>query len=57
VYCLLYCPTVLQVELDEGVLRKLAATARAALNPMAAMFGGVVGQEVGGWAGGVGLVV
>lgn len=32
--------------MDEGVLRKLAATARACLNPMAAMFGGVVGQEV-----------
>lgn len=35
-----------QVELDEGVLRWLALTARACLNPMAAMFGGVVGQEV-----------
>lgn len=35
-----------KVELDEGVLRKLALTARACLNPMAAMFGGVVGQEV-----------
>ena len=45
-----YCPPllVLQAELDEGVLRKLAATARATLNPMAAMFGGVVGQEVSG---------
>ncbi|KAL4450533.1 hypothetical protein ABPG77_000889, partial [Micractinium sp. CCAP 211/92] len=35
-----------KAELDEGVLRKLALTARACLNPMAAMFGGVVGQEV-----------
>ncbi|KAI3434380.1 hypothetical protein D9Q98_002458 [Chlorella vulgaris] len=35
-----------KAELDEGVLRKLAGTARATLNPMAAMFGGVVGQEV-----------
>jgi ubiquitin-activating enzyme E1 len=35
-----------KAEVDEGVLRKLAATARACLNPMAAMFGGVVGQEV-----------
>jgi hypothetical protein len=46
-----YCRIVPQAELDEGVPRKLAATARAALNPMAAMFGGVVGQEVGGGAG------
>ena len=37
---------LLQAELDEGVLRKLARTAAASLNPMAAMFGGVVGQEV-----------
>lgn len=36
-----------QVELDEGLLRKLSFTARGELNPMAAMFGGVVGQEVG----------
>ncbi len=43
----MYCSTVPQAELDEGVLRKLAGTARATLNPMAAMFGGVVGQEVG----------
>ncbi|PRW20689.1 Ubiquitin-activating enzyme E1 2 isoform A [Chlorella sorokiniana] len=35
-----------KAELDEGVLRKLARTAAASLNPMAAMFGGVVGQEV-----------
>ncbi|PSC67218.1 Ubiquitin-activating enzyme E1 2 [Micractinium conductrix] len=35
-----------KVEVDDGVLRKLALTARACLNPMAAMFGGVVGQEV-----------
>lgn len=28
------------------MLRKLALTARASINPMAAMFGGVVGQEV-----------
>ena len=43
-----------QVELDEGVLRKLAGTARACLNPMAAMFGGVVGQEVRQWCVGRG---
>lgn len=32
--------------LDEDVIRKLAFTARGYLNPMAAMFGGIVGQEV-----------
>lgn len=41
-----HTPSGLQAEVDEGVLRKLASTARACLNPMAAMFGGVVGQEV-----------
>ena len=34
------------MDLDEGVLSRLAHTARACINPMAAMFGGVVGQEV-----------
>lgn len=33
-------------ELDESVLRWLALTSSAELNPMAAMFGGIVGQEV-----------
>ena len=37
----------MQVDLDEGLLRKLAYTARGELNAMAAMFGGIVGQEVG----------
>eukprot|EP00271_Cylindrocystis_brebissonii_P015800 TRINITY_DN38822_c0_g1_i1.p1 TRINITY_DN38822_c0_g1~~TRINITY_DN38822_c0_g1_i1.p1 ORF type:complete len:1057 (+),score=227.94 TRINITY_DN38822_c0_g1_i1:231-3401(+) len=32
--------------LDEGILRRFAHGASAELNPMAAMFGGVVGQEV-----------
>mmetsp|Transcript_6335 Transcript_6335/g.17708 ORF Transcript_6335/g.17708 Transcript_6335/m.17708 type:complete len:697 (+) Transcript_6335:1459-3549(+) len=36
----------MQVELEEQVVLKLAHTARAVLNPMAAMFGGMVGQEV-----------
>lgn len=48
IFFLQFCNTFFQpqVELDEGVLRKLARTAAASLNPMAAMFGGVVGQEV-----------
>lgn len=33
-------------EIDEKLLRHFAFGARAVLNPMAAMFGGVVGQEV-----------
>lgn len=33
-------------DLDEAVLRWMALTARAELSPMAATFGGVVGQEV-----------
>ncbi len=33
-------------ELNEGVLRTLAHCASGELNPMAAMFGGIVGQEV-----------
>lgn len=37
---------VSQVELDDDVILKLAHTACAVLNPMAAMFGGIVGQEV-----------
>ncbi len=41
-----HCFQCVQAELDEAVLRKLARTAAASLNPMAAMFGGVVGQEV-----------
>ena len=36
----------LPATIDETVLRWLALTACAELNPMAAMFGGVVGQEV-----------
>lgn len=35
-----------KAEIDETVLRWMALTARAELNPMAAAFGGVVGQEV-----------
>jgi len=35
-----------KVELDEAVILKLAHTACAVINPMAAMFGGMVGQEV-----------
>lgn len=35
-----------QVELDATVIKWLSLTARAELNPMAAMFGGIVGQEV-----------
>lgn len=34
------------MELDEAVILKLAHTACAVINPMAAMFGGMVGQEV-----------
>ncbi|PIN13370.1 Ubiquitin activating enzyme UBA1 [Handroanthus impetiginosus] len=33
-------------EIDEKLLRNFAFGARAVLNPMAAMFGGIVGQEV-----------
>ncbi|CAM8949146.1 unnamed protein product [Rhodiola kirilowii] len=33
-------------EIDQNVLRSFAFGARAVLNPMAAMFGGLVGQEV-----------
>ncbi|KAJ4823518.1 E1 ubiquitin-activating protein [Turnera subulata] len=33
-------------EIDKNVLRHFAFGARAVLNPMAAMFGGIVGQEV-----------
>ncbi|GAA0147391.1 ubiquitin-protein ligase [Lithospermum erythrorhizon] len=33
-------------EIDNGLLRYFAFGARAVLNPMAAMFGGIVGQEV-----------
>lgn len=35
-----------KVELEEGIIKKLAYNATAELNPMAALFGGVVGQEV-----------
>lgn len=35
-----------KADLDRDVLRKLAHGAAGELNPMAAMFGGVVGQEV-----------
>jgi len=41
------CPDgVKQEELDEAVLSKLALGATGELSPMAALFGGVVGQEV-----------
>lgn len=33
-------------EIDEKIVRSFAFGARAVLNPMAAMFGGIVGQEV-----------
>ena len=36
----------MQVQLEDEVILKLAHTARAVINPMAAMFGGMVGQEV-----------
>lgn len=39
-------PEVLEGEGAESIIRKLALTARGNLNPMAAMFGGIVGQEV-----------
>ena len=39
-------PEAQRASLDEAVLRKLAHCAGGELNPMAAMFGGVVGQEV-----------
>ncbi|KAL3140560.1 E1 ubiquitin-activating protein, variant 3 [Trebouxia sp. C0010 RCD-2024] len=35
-----------KVDLDEDVLQKLSFTAAGELSPMAAMFGGIVGQEV-----------
>ncbi|DBB17709.1 TPA: NEDD8-activating protein uba3 [Trebouxia sp. C0006] len=35
-----------KVDVDEDVLRKLAYTSSGEISPMAAMFGGVVGQEV-----------
>jgi len=35
-----------KVDIDEDIINKLAASAAAQLNPMAAMMGGVVGQEV-----------
>lgn len=37
---------VARCEIDEDIIKKLSSTALAQLNPMAAMFGGVVGQEV-----------
>ncbi len=39
-------PADARVEIDEAVVRKFASGASGELNPMAAMFGGVVGQEV-----------
>lgn len=33
-------------ELDENLLRLFASGSKAVLNPMATMFGGIVGQEV-----------
>ena len=35
----------LGIELEAGILRKLAYTAGGDLSPMAALFGGIVGQE------------
>ena len=35
-----------KAELDEKVLEQLSFTASGLLNPMAAMFGGIVGQEI-----------
>ena len=35
-----------RANLDEAVVRKLAHSATGELNPMAAMFGGIMGQEV-----------
>ena len=35
-----------KVELDDDLVLKLAHTAAAVISPMAAMFGGMVGQEV-----------
>lgn len=35
------------VSLDEHTLKLLAFSATGDLNPMAAMFGGIIGQEVG----------
>lgn len=40
-------PSGAGADLDEGVLKLLAFGAAGELNPMAAMFGGIVGQEVG----------
>lgn len=37
---------VAKVEIDDKLIRNFAFGARAVLNPMAAMFGGIVGQEV-----------
>jgi hypothetical protein len=37
--------------LDELTLRLLSYSATGDLSPMAAMFGGIIGQEVGGWQG------
>ena len=34
-----------RVELETGILKKLAYTAAGDLSPMAALFGGIVGQE------------
>lgn len=39
-------PEAARANLDEAVVRKLAHCATGELNPMAAMFGGIVGQEV-----------
>ena len=35
-----------KAEVDEKVLEQLSFTASGLLNPMAAMFGGIVGQEI-----------
>lgn len=35
-----------KVDVDEAILRHLAQTAHAVINPMAAIIGGIVGQEV-----------
>lgn len=39
-------PEAARANIDEAVVRKLAHCATGELNPMAAMFGGIVGQEV-----------
>ena len=35
-----------QADLDDAVLAKFASTCSGEINPMCAMFGGIIGQEV-----------